>query len=87
MEIKKYIIKYRIILENNESIIDKEIKINNCLSELQAKIKLEDYLKRHYSNFKSLIVEEICKDYSDLFNSNSFNNLWGDFGNLFNPKK
>lgn len=76
---KKYIIKYTVELDGADPIKDKEIKIDNCLSDLHAKSRLEDYLKRKYINFKRLMVhschEDLFSKFGDIFG--------GDLGSFF----
>lgn len=48
-------------------LVDKEIKVKNCMSSVQAQVKLEEYLKKKYKNFKQLIVEN-CKEDFDILN-------------------
>jgi len=81
---KKYIIKYEIVFDDDNTLKGKEIKVSNCLSGVQAQVKLEDYLKRKYINFKQLIVTE-CKEESqlhDLFSQ--FGDIFGGSGNIGN---
>jgi len=73
---KKYVIKYRVLLEEADPLENKEIKIANCMSGVHAQIRLEDYLKKKYINFKKLIVIE-CKEDYDL------NNIFSQFGDIF----
>ncbi len=73
---KKYIIKYRVLLEGSASLENKEIKIANCMSPLHAQIRLEDHLKKKYVNFKQLIVKECKEDYD-------INNIFSQFGDMF----
>jgi len=75
---KTFLIEYTVVF-NNGSNENHTIKAKNCLSELQAKVSLEDYLKKKYSNFKQLIVIS-CKDnsLSDIFGGfNGFNDIFG----------
>lgn len=83
----KYLIKYEIVLDTGSKITDKEIKVNNCRSGVEAQVKLEDYLKRKYINFKQLIVHS-CKITIDV--NDIFSNFGDIFGNGFgggNPSK
>ena len=81
MQKKKYVLKYEIFLEGAEPIKDKEIKISNCFNEFNAKVRLGDYLKKKYKNFKNLVVTE-CKEDYDL--GGIFGDQFGDqFGDLF----
>jgi hypothetical protein len=73
---KKYRIKYRVILEGASPLEDKEIKIDKCMSSLHAQVRLEDYLKKKYINFKQLIVTE-CKEALDM------NDVFSQFGDIF----
>lgn len=82
---KKFKIKYNIILDGADSIKNKEIRIDNCMSPLHAQIRLGDYLKKKYINFNQLVVIE-CKDdyfdsaftgFGDIFGSNNFNKIFG----------
>ena len=82
METKKYILKYEIYLIDSEPLLDKEIKISNCENELQAKFRLEDYLKRKYVNFKSLVVKS-CKEKFDLEDAFKFSQT-SEFADIFN---
>lgn len=82
---KKYRIKYKIVFDNDEVLENKEIKVDKCYSGVQAQVRLEDYVKRKYINFKQLIVTE-CKEepaLSDLFSQ--FGDIFGDpnLGNFF----
>ena len=80
MKMSKYNIKYEIYLLDNSSLLNKEINIDNCSSILEAKIKLETYLKRKYFNFKQLIVNN-CEIY------NPMNDMFGGvFGDIFKNK-
>ena len=73
MKYETYIIKYKIIFTDNSIIDDKEMKVKNCLSNIEAQIKLEDFLKKKYTNFKQLKVHSCNKDVNDIFND-IFNN-------------
>jgi len=73
---KEYRIKYVIHLEGVTSLKGKEIKIKNCMSSLHAQIRLEEFLKKKYINFKQLEVNE-CKE------ENNFNDIFSQFGDIF----
>ena len=79
---KKYIIKYEIVLEGADTLKGKEIKVDKCLSGVQAQVRLEDYLKRKYINFKQLIVIECKEELIDLFSQ--FGDIFGGSGNFNN---
>jgi hypothetical protein len=78
---KKYIIKYEIILDGASPLKDKEIKINNCCNGVHAQVRLEEYLKKKYINFKQLVVVECKEDPLAMF-SNLFGSPSSDFGDL-----
>jgi len=40
----------------------KEIKVKRCLSEMEAKVKLNKYLIKQNKNFKSLVVNSCVED-------------------------
>jgi|AntAceMinimDraft_18_1070375.scaffolds.fasta_scaffold292781_2 hypothetical protein len=86
---KKYVVKYEIYLITGEVIKNKEIKIANCLSDIEAKIRLEKYLEKKHKNFKQLVVhncvEDILGGFGDIFGKSSgkFNDIFGKtFGGL-----
>ena len=63
MKAETYLIKYVLIYPDKK--VDKEIKVKNCLSELQAKIKLGIYVERHYP--KALRIEITSCEIDNLF--------------------
>ena len=82
---KKFIIKYEIVLDGAPNMKDKEIKVDKCMSSFHAQVKLEEYLKKKYINFKQLIVYSVTEDY--LSNLGDFGDIFNQFGNIFgNPK-
>jgi hypothetical protein len=74
----KYILKYEEHFNDGSVFKDKEIKINNCLSELHAKVKLEQYLKKKHSNFNKLVITSCRKDIMG-----NFNDVFGNFKDIF----
>ncbi len=80
---KKYVIKYRIIFDDDSTLEDKEIKVDNSMTGVQAQIKLEDYLKRKYINFKQMIVLECKAEFTldDMFSQ--FGDIFGSMENDF----
>jgi hypothetical protein len=48
-----YLIEYTVYL-TDETRIHTKMKVKNCMSDLHAKIKLEDYLKSKNQNFQKL---------------------------------
>lgn len=73
-----YLINYDVIFTDNSRILQKEIKVKNCYSELQALIKLEVYLRKKYPNFSKMIKNE-CSEYNEVMNI--FNDIFGKNGN------
>jgi hypothetical protein len=86
MENKKYKIKYEIHLNGSTVIRDKEIKIDKCMSEVHAQVRLEDYLKRKYINFEKLVVTGPVTEvkFDDIFGS--FSDIFGNSNNFFYGK-
>jgi len=89
---KTYVIKYEILFEDKSGLLGKEIKIKNCLSGIQAQVRLEEWLKKKYSNFKSLIVNECKEDvfssFEDIFKGGKgMNDIFSGFGEIFGGKK
>lgn len=70
---KIYIIKYTVKSKNGSVLKHGKIKAKNRLSELDAQVKLEEWLKKKYSNFGGLIVHECHAE----------NPIEGIFGNIF----
>lgn len=62
---KTYIIEYGIYFRNGH-IEYAKIKVKKCHSDMQAKVKLEKYLRRKYENFDRLVIYK-CDE--DLFSS------------------
>jgi RecB family endonuclease NucS len=60
-----YIVDYGIYFKDNR-YQSHTIKVKNCLSELQAKIRLEGYLKRKHANFDKLVVYKCTTDIFDI---------------------
>lgn len=84
---KTFLIKYEVQFHDGSGLIGKEIKVKNCLSSLQAQIRLEDYLKRKYSNgFKALVVNHCSEDFMSSFLGDPKNNPFSreaNFNDLF----
>lgn len=81
---EKFIIKYEILLEGASPLKNKEIKIDKCASSFHAQVRLEEYLKKKYSNFKQLIVHSCTKDY--MSNLGDMGDIMNQFGDLFGGK-
>jgi hypothetical protein len=56
-----YTIDYNMFFIDGSYSHPSPMKIRNCMSELQAKIRLEDYLMRHNRNFSRLVILS-CKE-------------------------
>jgi hypothetical protein len=67
MKNKNYIISYQVLFTDAAPVLQK-MRVKNCMSELHAKIKLEDYLKRKHANFAQLAVLNCTEDLGDIFN-------------------
>ena len=48
---KTFILKYNVTLMNGEKLLNKEIRAKKCLSKLQAKVQLENYLIKKYNKY------------------------------------
>lgn len=73
MKNETYIIDYGIYF-NNSHYESHTIKVKNCMSDLHAKIKLEEYLKNKHSNFSKLVVYKCYVDFlgmSEIFGKNN----------------
>lgn len=87
---ESYTIKYEVhcLLEN---FFDKEIIIKNCMSELHAKTKLDNFCKKKYKEYQYIIVKSCKKDKSvleDIMGGSGFNDIFGgkNFNNIFGGK-
>lgn len=56
-------------------------KVKRCMSELHAKVKLEDYLKKKQPDFVSLVIYSCKRDVE-----NPFGDIFGDLFGGFNKK-
>ena len=81
-----FVINYEVLLKDGTAIKDKEIKVKNKISELQAKISLEDYLKTKYQNFELLIITDCHEESFFGDTTNLFGEITDFFGG-FNRKK
>jgi hypothetical protein len=87
---KTFLIKYDVRLKDASGLFGKEMKIKNRLSGFQAQCRLEEFLKKKFSNFESLIVKSCKEDYSGVFG-----NMFGagadgfpsGFSDIFGGKK
>lgn len=53
---KTFVIDYNIFYKNGSYSHPSPMRIKNCLSELHAKSRLEDFLKRNNPTFSRLVV-------------------------------
>lgn len=91
MQYKTFLVKYEIQFKDGSGLLGKEMKIKNCLSGVQAQVRLEEYLKKKYPNFKALIVNKCTEDFMGVFDNMfgaSGGNPFGDvFGGMFGGEK
>lgn len=80
---KTFLINYEVSLNDGSIIKDKEIKVKNKVSELQAKISLEYYLKTRYQNFKSLIITN-CHEELIFGGFSGKDDIFGEIIEIFN---
>lgn len=58
MKTETYIMTYTVYFDGYTK--DGKMKVENCMSELHAKIRLGDFLKRKYPNQTSIVIHS-CK--------------------------
>ena len=84
---KVFIIKYDVHCKL-QNFFGKETKVKNCMSEMHAKVKLNDYVKQKYGIEFTHIIIISCKEdgiaglYNDLFGGcgdKSMNDLFKNF--------
>ena len=63
---KTYFIKYTVYFTDGSFNV-KKIKVKRCLSEMEAKVKLERYLLKHNQSFKSMVVNRCVEDVFGMF--------------------
>jgi hypothetical protein len=74
----RYIITYGVYFTNGH-YESHTTKVKKCMSEIHAKVKLEEWLKKKHTDFKSLVVYKCVNDDYSLFdflshpNTNNFN--------------
>ena len=81
---KSYIVKYEVHCKL-QNFFNKEIIIKNCISEMHAKAKLDDFCrKKHGIEYQCIIVLS-CKEDSGL---GAFGDIFGKgFADIFGGKK
>ena len=83
---KSYIIKYEVHCKF-QNFFNKEMIIKNCISEIHAKSKLDDFCKKKYGLEYQFIVTSSCKEDLGL---GAFGDIFGkgfDMSNIFGGKK
>ena len=75
---KNYLIKFTVKDKNGIIIKSGKIRAKNRYSEIDAKCKLEEFMKKKYINFGSLIVHNCIED-------NIMNSIFGDWFKDGNP--
>ena len=70
---KTFTIDYRVFTANRGTYHPPKMKVKNCHTELEAKIKLENYLKPKYTGFKRTEIISCVEDFmggllGDIFN-------------------
>ena len=82
----KYILDYTVIFTDKPQE-NHTMKINNCISDLHAKVRLEEHLKKKHSNFKQLIVTKCRRDWgTNPFDFKGSNDIFSQFGDIFGKK-
>jgi len=81
-----YIITYKAYDINNVIIKEGKFKVKNQLSELNAKVNFEEYLKRKFPSVNYLYISEceidIINKFNNIFGGSSFNGFDG-FNDIF----
>ena len=72
---KTFIIDYRVFTEKRGVYHPPKMKIKNCYTELEAKIKLEHYLEPKYTGYERLEVISCVEDFIGGFGI--FNDIFG----------
>jgi hypothetical protein len=75
---KNYIIDYICYSSGGIVLHDGKMRVKNRASDFEAKCSLEDFLKRKYENFGSLVIRSCVIDlgipgFGDFFGFNPFN--------------
>lgn len=78
---KTYVIDYCVYDKDGNFIKkDGQMKVKNKSCELEAKIKLEEFLKKKYFNFHRLVITKCTEDTLGQF-GDLFNDIFGKAGN------
>jgi hypothetical protein len=75
MRLSTYIIRYN-VYDINDKLIKSEGEINckNRASEIEAKVKLEEYLKKKYPTFGRLVIISCSEDIFGIGSMGDFTN-------------
>ena len=60
-----YKVNYKIVFIGGGTTKEKQMRVSNCFTSVQAKIKLEEYLKRKYQNFAKLMIVSCIEIFAD----------------------
>ena len=67
---KTYLIEYKVTVKGG-AFYTGRIRVKNCMGQLHAKIKLDDYMKRKYNDYETLQIircdEDVIGFFSDIF--------------------
>ena len=77
---KTYIIDYRVFTQSRGTYHPPKMKVKNCYTELEAKIKLERMIETKYTGYLRMEVID-CKE--DFIGGDLFSNV---FGNAFKKR-
>ncbi len=87
-KLKRFRIKYEVHCKL-QNFFNKEIIVKNCFSELQAKVRLNDFcVKKYGKEFDFLIVISIDHEKEKLFdNSDGLDSILNDLMDMLKIKK
>ena len=61
---KTYLIKYQVFFMDGAISSEKIMKVTKCISDLQAKSNLENYIKRKYLLFSKIVINKCIENIS-----------------------
>lgn len=62
---RDYIVDY--ILHTKSGVVKGIIKVKKCIAPIQAKIKLETYMRKKHADFDHLEITRVRPDIPDIF--------------------
>ena len=68
MKKETYIIDYTVFF-CSKPCESHTMRVKNCYSELQAKVRLEEYLKKKHFDMSYVIMQKCCVDFVSIFGS------------------